>query len=367
MKNIIFLISVLSIIDIQAQVGFNTNTPHPSSIIEMNADDKGLLIPRMSSLNRRQNIANPANSLLVYDITEKAFYFRETTANKWTILNPWDQTDTEAIDDIYTHSDVKNVGIGTSTPGSKLSVAGNLAVGAGVANTATTPTNGALIQGNVHLQSNLGIGAAPTANRLHVQGNAMITGTISADEFALNQNGHGPVPAGGIIMWSGAPNAIPVGYVLCNGGTYLDKDGVNRTTPNLSGKFVVGYDASTLATPVVIAPNDTNRRVNYGAVGNSGGENFHTLIIDQLPTHNHGGITAGTGAHTHTYIDYYRNTTSDGGGGGLSTRAWDGFQSDTRTTTGTGNHSHTINADGKDQPHENRPPYYVIAYIMKKY
>ena len=43
------------------------------------------------------------------------------------------------------------------------------------------------------------------------------------------------VPSGGIILWSGAANAIPSGWYLCNG---------SNSTPNLSGKFVVGYSAS---------------------------------------------------------------------------------------------------------------------------
>mgnify|MGYP003325101653 CR=1 FL=1 len=41
----------------------------------------------------------------------------------------------------------------------------------------------------------------------------------------------GGVPSGGIIIWSGAANAIPTGYVLCDG---------NNSTPDLRDRFVVG-------------------------------------------------------------------------------------------------------------------------------
>ena len=41
----------------------------------------------------------------------------------------------------------------------------------------------------------------------------------------------GIVPSGAIIMWSGAANAIPTGYVLCNG---------SNNTPDLRNRFVVG-------------------------------------------------------------------------------------------------------------------------------
>lgn len=40
-----------------------------------------------------------------------------------------------------------------------------------------------------------------------------------------------PVPSGTVIMWSGAANAIPYGYVLCDG---------QNSTPDLRNKFVIG-------------------------------------------------------------------------------------------------------------------------------
>jgi len=40
-----------------------------------------------------------------------------------------------------------------------------------------------------------------------------------------------PIPTGTIIIWSGAINAVPTGYVLCNG---------SNGTPDLRDKFVVG-------------------------------------------------------------------------------------------------------------------------------
>jgi hypothetical protein len=40
-----------------------------------------------------------------------------------------------------------------------------------------------------------------------------------------------PIPAGGIIIWSGSIGAIPTGYYLCNG---------QNGTPDLRDRFVVG-------------------------------------------------------------------------------------------------------------------------------
>ena len=115
------------------------------------------------------------------------------------------------------------------------------------------------------------------------------------------------VPIGCIIMWSGAIANIPNGWALC--------DGTNGT-PDLRDKFVVG--AGTSYNP-----------------GNTGGEVFHTLTIAEMPRHN----------HSHNYV-------SRGYGEGNASSATEGSDAPTSYT-------------GGDQAHENRPPYYALAYIMR--
>ncbi len=50
-------------------VGINTNTPDPSSILHLEADDKGLLVPRLTTL-QRDAIAAPATGLIIYNTDE---------------------------------------------------------------------------------------------------------------------------------------------------------------------------------------------------------------------------------------------------------------------------------------------------------
>ena len=59
-----------------AQVGIGTTTPDPSSMLDIQspANDKGVLIPRMTDLQRLA-ISTPANGLLVFDTTTKSFWF----------------------------------------------------------------------------------------------------------------------------------------------------------------------------------------------------------------------------------------------------------------------------------------------------
>ena len=127
--------------------------------------------------------------------------------------------------------------------------------------------------------------------------------------------------SGMILIWSGAANAIPSGWVLCNG---------SNSTPDLRGKFVVGY-------------HDSNGDYD---VGDTGGAETVTLTESQMPAHTHTATTKGTsGSHSWTQFGAGRN---DWNYPGENTRG-----SATTASTGGGT------------AHENRPPFYALCYIMK--
>lgn len=71
------LLGCLTITECFAQgTAINTggSPPDPSAILDVSAANKGLLVPRMSS-GGRDSIANPAEGLLVYNITTRCFNF----------------------------------------------------------------------------------------------------------------------------------------------------------------------------------------------------------------------------------------------------------------------------------------------------
>jgi microcystin-dependent protein len=141
--------------------------------------------------------------------------------------------------------------------------------------------------------------------------------------------GPGTIPVGGIIMWSGSADAIPEGWALCDG---------QNGTPNLSGKFVVGYD-----------PSDAD----YNSVGKSGGAATVKLTTDQMPKHTHKRSvrTVGLAAlwnDCQQVASFERN-----GGCGRGEK-----------NNGDRDLGESSSAGG-DQPHENRPPFFVICYIMR--
>lgn len=180
---------------------------------------------------------------------------------------------------------------------------------------------------------------------------------VTATPTQLNN----PFPVGGIIMWSGALNAVPTGWRLC--------DGTNGT-PDLRDRFIVGAGSTY-------------------AVGNTGGAATVTLNESQIPGHTHviSATTSAAGGHNHTltdpghshYVGSNDSLTEEGGANSQEfVRSWNaggGPKANTNTvTTGislaaVGDHTHTVSASaattGGGQAHENRPPYFALAYIMK--
>ena len=65
----------------QQNVGIGTDSPDQSAKLEVNANDKGILIPRLSSAQRSAIVA-PANGLLLYDTDTKSFWFYSDTSWK---------------------------------------------------------------------------------------------------------------------------------------------------------------------------------------------------------------------------------------------------------------------------------------------
>jgi len=160
------------------------------------------------------------------------------------------------------------------------------------------------------------------------------------------------IPSGGIIMWSGLISAIPTGWALCDG---------TNTTPDLRDRFIVGAGST-------YSRNDT------------GGANSVTLTENQIPSHNHSMNSAGDHSHSTSISDPghshgYRVFQGERQDGGNNVRANDQtgrIGSTLSSTTGisvsinnSGSHTHTINNTGGDSSHENRPPYFALAFIMK--
>ena len=83
----VFLFFFISISNIVGQVGINTVTPDPSSVLDVTSQTQGLLVPRMSQ-EQRNLISNPANGLLLFNNTTNTLDINIASSWKWIATNP---------------------------------------------------------------------------------------------------------------------------------------------------------------------------------------------------------------------------------------------------------------------------------------
>lgn len=74
MKKLIYFTLVVLSQPVFAQVGIGTNTPNNSAMLEVVSTDKGILFPRMTSVQRNAIVA-PAAGLYVYDTNTKSLWY----------------------------------------------------------------------------------------------------------------------------------------------------------------------------------------------------------------------------------------------------------------------------------------------------
>lgn len=91
---ILLIIFAGATISAEAQYGFGTNVPDPQAAIDLNVDNKGMLIPRVSLValnNFAPFTSEPANSMLVWNkgdggLDVIGFYYWDAVAQLWVKL-----------------------------------------------------------------------------------------------------------------------------------------------------------------------------------------------------------------------------------------------------------------------------------------
>lgn len=226
--------------------------------------------------------------------------------------------------------------------------------------------------------------------------------------------GGGSVPPGGIIMYYGPITTDAAGLFEPNGkgraGTPMQGWALcnsNNNTPDMQRMFIVGakYAVET----------DANY-AQYNNIGGKAGSDMFTLAINNIPEHNHSGLTedspvgtlsgtiTGSGTATITGLkaesagDHVHSTpgqkNADGSTVGFNRPGPIGEADTPVNTSSAGNHTHSVTGTGNlsniliavdfpsDEVHhhaipssgnknpdalDNRPAYFVVAYIMRIY
>ncbi len=123
---LLFFVLLLTSYHAQAQVGINTDGSQPdaSAMLDIKSTDKGILIPRMTQLERMQ-ISNPAEGLMVYQTDGiKGFYYYDGTL--WTPVGEQDNDWIKHPLKDYVYNITDSIGIGTSSPGAEFDVQGHI-------------------------------------------------------------------------------------------------------------------------------------------------------------------------------------------------------------------------------------------------
>lgn len=149
------------------------------------------------------------------------------------------------------------------------------------------------------------------------------------------------VPQGTILPWYGKLDEIPDGFYLCDG-----KNG----TPDLRNRFIVGAGDAYKLTDI-------------------GGENEVTLEAPQVGSHYHGVGSYNFGSNNGDFFGLASKIEFQlpAGGGWIG---WNGsnhggyWSAPSGPVKGQQITSLAVATEAQ-KPHENRPPYYALYYIMK--
>lgn len=122
-----------------AGIAINTNSANPdaSALLDMASTTKGVLVPRMTYV-QRNGIVLPATGLLIYqtDFVSGFYYFDGTV---WTPVTSAGNSKWDELNGNIYNNNAGNVGIGASTPFAKLTVNGDANISSGLGIATTSP------------------------------------------------------------------------------------------------------------------------------------------------------------------------------------------------------------------------------------
>ena len=216
-----------------------------------------------------------------------------TTTNQ-NITGDLSVTGNIGVGGTLTYEDVTNidsVGLITARSGMKIGPT------AGVAGTFFA--DGSYVTAGIITATNVSVASSVTAATFHGNG--------------ANLTGIQGIPSGVIMMWSGAQNAIPSGFVLCDG---------QNSTPDLRNRFIVGA-------------TDTY------SVGATGGATSTNAVL--------GSVVVYTGTEDNP------NQVQD------ASSSYNGINN--KNSRDRHQHGTDINHTHSNIP--TLPPYYALCYIMK--
>ena len=151
---------------------------------------------------------------------------------------------------------------------------------------------------------------------------------------------------------SGSTNDNTGRHVHTSGSTNENQGHVHSITDQSHSHSIVTYlvENNVERSAGILGDDDrrTSASTSLGTQGqftgitatNSDGKHSHALTVNNNGSeHNHALTATGTATHNHDL--------------------------DGNTAASLGDHDHTAQTTGDDVPHENRPPYYALVYLIQ--
>lgn len=180
------------------------------------------------------------------------------------------------------------------------------------------------------------------------------------------------VPLGGMIVWTGDINDIPVSYKEANGQA-LSRTVYSDYFALVGTKYGAGDGSTTFNIPDLRSrqvsgynPNDTQ----YNVIGQTGGAKQVSLTAANNGPHNHTGTTSTNGGHTHGTVmpgstGFLQYNPAGGGNVGVNIPGNSRVMGTGMTAAGAHNHTFTTSTSGSGTPFSILDQYITFPYIIR--
>lgn len=159
---------------------------------------------------------------------------------------------------------------------------------------------------------------------------------------------------------------LPANHLVCDGASYSKTD--YETLYSVIGTRF-GGTSTNFNVPDLLGRVPVGAGRGFG-VGESGGEELHTLTEGEMPIHNHSGSTGSVAPYINmpgTLGGSNNRIYGDWTGSGATNIAVPTLVNSILNFSNPAyadSHSHTISNQGRGEAHNNMPPYLVVGFII---